>query len=78
MRDALWASSMRTTLESGIRCIGRPTAPAAAELGSPGSVLPAESPGELWREADVPWLGSGKPDKLAIRNRLETTTENGC
>ncbi len=26
---------------------------------------------ELWSEADVPWLGSGKPDKLAIRNRLE-------
>jgi acyl-CoA synthetase (AMP-forming)/AMP-acid ligase II len=26
---------------------------------------------ELWDGADVPWLGSGKPDKLAIRRRLE-------
>ena len=26
---------------------------------------------EIWDEADVPWLGSGKPDKLAIRARLE-------
>ena len=26
---------------------------------------------ELWAEDDVPWLGSGKPDKLAIRARLE-------
>ena len=26
---------------------------------------------EMWDEADVPWLGSGKPDKLAIRRRLE-------
>jgi acyl-CoA synthetase (AMP-forming)/AMP-acid ligase II len=26
---------------------------------------------EVWEEADVPWLGSGKPDKLAIRARLE-------
>jgi acyl-CoA synthetase (AMP-forming)/AMP-acid ligase II len=26
---------------------------------------------EVWDEADVPWLGSGKPDKLAIRRRLE-------
>jgi acyl-CoA synthetase (AMP-forming)/AMP-acid ligase II len=25
---------------------------------------------ELWDEAEVPWLGSGKPDKLAIRARL--------
>ena len=25
---------------------------------------------EIWAEADVPWLGSGKPDKLAIRARL--------
>ena len=25
---------------------------------------------EIWSEADVPWLGSGKPDKLAIRTRL--------
>ena len=25
---------------------------------------------EIWAEADVPWLGSGKPDKLAIRDRL--------
>ena len=25
---------------------------------------------ELWAEADVPWLGSGKPDKLAIKARL--------
>ena len=33
---------------------------------------------DVWGEADVPWLGSGKPDKRAIRNRLETTTENGC
>ena len=27
---------------------------------------------EIWAEADVPWLGSGKPDKLAIRARLDT------
>jgi len=26
---------------------------------------------EVWDEADVPWLGSGKPDRLAIRRRLE-------
>jgi acyl-CoA synthetase (AMP-forming)/AMP-acid ligase II len=26
---------------------------------------------EIWNEQDVPWLGSGKPDKLAIRTRLE-------
>jgi acyl-CoA synthetase (AMP-forming)/AMP-acid ligase II len=26
---------------------------------------------EVWDEPDVPWLGSGKPDKLAIRQRLE-------
>jgi acyl-CoA synthetase (AMP-forming)/AMP-acid ligase II len=26
---------------------------------------------EVWNEQDVPWLGSGKPDKLAIRTRLE-------
>ena len=25
---------------------------------------------EIWSEDDVPWLGSGKPDKLAIRSRL--------
>jgi len=25
---------------------------------------------EIWAETDVPWLGSGKPDKLAIRARL--------
>ncbi|HEY7107155.1 MAG TPA: class I adenylate-forming enzyme family protein [Acidimicrobiia bacterium] len=25
---------------------------------------------ELWSEDDVPWLGSGKPDKIAIRARL--------
>jgi acyl-CoA synthetase (AMP-forming)/AMP-acid ligase II len=25
---------------------------------------------EVWQEDDVPWLGSGKPDKLAIRARL--------
>jgi acyl-CoA synthetase (AMP-forming)/AMP-acid ligase II len=25
---------------------------------------------ELWDEGDVPWLGSGKPDKLAIKERL--------
>jgi acyl-CoA synthetase (AMP-forming)/AMP-acid ligase II len=25
---------------------------------------------EIWAEDDVPWLGSGKPDKLAIRTRL--------
>ena len=24
----------------------------------------------VWEEADVPWLGSGKPDKMAIRRRL--------
>jgi acyl-CoA synthetase (AMP-forming)/AMP-acid ligase II len=26
---------------------------------------------EVWGEDAVPWLGSGKPDKLAIRRRLE-------
>jgi hypothetical protein len=26
---------------------------------------------EIWEEREVPWLGSGKPDKLAIRARLE-------
>jgi acyl-CoA synthetase (AMP-forming)/AMP-acid ligase II len=26
---------------------------------------------DVWEEADVPWLGSGKPDKRAIRERLE-------
>jgi hypothetical protein len=26
---------------------------------------------ECWSESDVPWLGSGKPDKLAIKARLE-------
>ena len=26
---------------------------------------------EVWPEDSVPWLGSGKPDKLAIRARLE-------
>ena len=26
---------------------------------------------EIWDDADVPWLGSGKPDKLEIRRRLE-------
>ncbi len=31
---------------------------------------------EIWDEADVPWLGSGKPDKIAIRNRLESTSES--
>jgi acyl-CoA synthetase (AMP-forming)/AMP-acid ligase II len=25
---------------------------------------------EIWDEADVPWLGSGKPDKLQIKARL--------
>jgi len=25
---------------------------------------------EIWQEADVPWLGSGKPDKLRIKARL--------
>jgi acyl-CoA synthetase (AMP-forming)/AMP-acid ligase II len=25
---------------------------------------------EIWAEEDVPWLGSGKPDKLAIKERL--------
>jgi acyl-CoA synthetase (AMP-forming)/AMP-acid ligase II len=25
---------------------------------------------EIWGEDDVPWLGSGKPDKIAIRARL--------
>jgi acyl-CoA synthetase (AMP-forming)/AMP-acid ligase II len=25
---------------------------------------------ELWDESDVPWLGSGKPDKLTIKARL--------
>jgi acyl-CoA synthetase (AMP-forming)/AMP-acid ligase II len=28
---------------------------------------------EIWREEDVPWLGSGKPDKLAIKARLAPT-----
>ncbi|HEY3673947.1 MAG TPA: class I adenylate-forming enzyme family protein [Acidimicrobiia bacterium] len=26
---------------------------------------------DVWDESDVPWLGSGKPDKRAIRERLE-------
>jgi acyl-CoA synthetase (AMP-forming)/AMP-acid ligase II len=26
---------------------------------------------DVWSEDDVPWLGSGKPDKRAIRDRLE-------
>jgi acyl-CoA synthetase (AMP-forming)/AMP-acid ligase II len=26
---------------------------------------------EVWAEDDVPWLGSGKPDKITIRQRLE-------
>ena len=25
---------------------------------------------DIWSEDDVPWLGSGKPDKIAIRSRL--------
>jgi len=29
---------------------------------------------QVWTEDDVPWLGSGKPDKLAIRARLAETT----
>jgi acyl-CoA synthetase (AMP-forming)/AMP-acid ligase II len=28
---------------------------------------------ECWREDEVPWLGSGKPDKLAIKARLGET-----
>ncbi len=28
---------------------------------------------EVWSEDAVPWLGSGKPDKLAIRTRLAVT-----
>jgi acyl-CoA synthetase (AMP-forming)/AMP-acid ligase II len=28
---------------------------------------------EVWTEDDVPWLGSGKPDKLAIKGRLAGT-----
>ena len=27
---------------------------------------------DVWDEADVPWLGSGKPDKRAIRDRGAT------
>ena len=30
---------------------------------------------EVWPEDAVPWLGSGKPDKLAIRQRLEAAEE---
>ena len=29
---------------------------------------------EIWQEDDVPWLGSGKPDKIAIRSRLSEST----
>jgi acyl-CoA synthetase (AMP-forming)/AMP-acid ligase II len=29
---------------------------------------------EIWSETDVPWLGSGKPDKIAIRARLSEST----
>ena len=29
---------------------------------------------EIWSEADVPWLGSGKPDKIAIRSRLSESS----
>ncbi len=34
---------------------------------------------DVWDEGDVPWLGSGKPDKRAIRERLEglTSEERG-
>jgi len=28
----------------------------------------------LTDESDVPWLGSGKPDKLALKARLAATT----
>jgi acyl-CoA synthetase (AMP-forming)/AMP-acid ligase II len=28
---------------------------------------------DVWDEGDVPWLGSGKPDKRAIRERLEAS-----
>ncbi len=31
---------------------------------------------EIWPEEDVPWLGSGKPDKLAIRSRLELVDDH--
>ena len=30
----------------------------------------------VWPEVAVPWLGSGKPDKLAIRTELATRTEH--
>ncbi|HXY91148.1 MAG TPA: class I adenylate-forming enzyme family protein [Acidimicrobiia bacterium] len=30
---------------------------------------------EIWEEDDVPWLGSGKPDKLAIKARLAGARE---
>jgi acyl-CoA synthetase (AMP-forming)/AMP-acid ligase II len=29
---------------------------------------------DVWDEDDVPWLGSGKPDKRAIRERLEDSS----
>jgi acyl-CoA synthetase (AMP-forming)/AMP-acid ligase II len=32
---------------------------------------------EVWAEDAVPWLGSGKPDKLAIRTRLDTPAADG-
>jgi acyl-CoA synthetase (AMP-forming)/AMP-acid ligase II len=31
---------------------------------------------EVWAEDDVPWLGSGKPDKLAIRARLAEAADD--
>jgi acyl-CoA synthetase (AMP-forming)/AMP-acid ligase II len=32
---------------------------------------------DVWDEDDVPWLGSGKPDKRAIRERLEADIPEG-
>jgi acyl-CoA synthetase (AMP-forming)/AMP-acid ligase II len=31
---------------------------------------------EVWPEDAVPWLGSGKPDKLAIRKQLDRDSSN--
>jgi hypothetical protein len=29
-------------------------------------------------ETEIPWLGSGKPDKLALRSRLRPAVEAGA
>ena len=45
------------------------TSPDAPASRSPSYKVPTRI--DVWDEDDVPWLGSGKPDKRAIRERLE-------